>query len=229
MGFIHHPSPNFGTRRRGATPDLIVLHYTAMQTTTAALDRLCDPDCEVSAHYLISATGKVYQIVDESDRAWHAGAGAWGACTDVNSRSVGIELANTGTTPFSAPQMDSLERLLGGVMQRWKIPPERVIGHADMAPSRKADPGRLFDWNRLARSGVSVWPGSGPDLAANEGVFCDLAQQFGYPVAQGFPSVFAAFRLRFRPKATSSLDPADMGLIADLAKRHPVDQPHPSA
>jgi N-acetylmuramoyl-L-alanine amidase len=137
---------------------MVVLHYTAMKTAQAALDRLCDPKAEVSAHYLISETGQVWQLVPEHKRAWHAGAGQWGDVSDVNSRSIGIELANPGDCPFPEPQMAALEVLLADVLARWGIPPKAVIGHSDMAPDRKQDPGHRFDWQRLARQGLSIWP-----------------------------------------------------------------------
>ncbi|MEH6360408.1 MAG: N-acetylmuramoyl-L-alanine amidase, partial [Amylibacter sp.] len=127
---------------------MVVVHYTAMETADAACARLCDEAAEVSAHYLISEQGDIVQLVDEDMRAWHAGAGAWGDVTDVNSHSIGIELANTGDTPFAAAQMDALEGLLGGIQNRWKIPAARIIGHSDMAPGRKFDPGVRFDWQR---------------------------------------------------------------------------------
>jgi len=129
-----------------------------MQTAQAALKTLCNPKTEVSAHYLIAEDGEVLSLVPEDLRAWHAGAGAWGSVTDVNSRSIGIELANPGNCPFAAPQMDALEDLLAGIKTRWQIRPERVIGHSDMAPGRKIDPGARFDWLRLARAGFGVWP-----------------------------------------------------------------------
>ena len=153
MQLVSRPSPNFAARRLDATPDLIVLHYTAMSGAEVALERLCDPAHEVSAHYLIAADGVTYQMVEEDQRAWHAGAGGWGACSDVNSRSIGIELDNDGCAPFAAVQMDALEELLADVMARWAIVPERVIAHSDMAPARKSDPGRKFDWRRLAKQG----------------------------------------------------------------------------
>lgn len=205
------PSPNFGERRGGALPDIIVLHYTAMASFAEARDRLCDPQAEVSAHWLISESGEALALVDEAKRAWHAGAGEWGKLTDVNSRSIGIELANPGNAPFAHRQMQALERLLAEVMGRWRIPPSRVIGHSDMAPARKSDPGARFDWRRLARAGLSVWPEAG-----RPGDFrADLAA-FGYPDA---PSevMLAAFRLRFRPHATGPLDDADRALAAGLA------------
>lgn len=212
-------SPNFGPRRDGARPDLIVIHYTAMPTCEEARARLCDPSAEVSAHWLISEGGAVEQLVDEAARAWHAGAGAWGGVADVNSRSIGIELANAGDAPFPEPQMAALERLLAAVMARWSIPPERIIGHSDMAPDRKRDPGPRFDWSRLAVQGLSVWPGCGGDDKAD---FRASVRAFGYP---DLPSeiLLAGFRLRFRPWATGPEDAVDRMLAADLARRFPVD------
>jgi N-acetylmuramoyl-L-alanine amidase len=151
MRTIPWPSPNFGARRGGVLPDMVVIHYTGMTDCAGALARLCDPQAQVSAHYLISEAGEVFALVDEAMRAWHAGAGGWGAVRDVNSRSLGIELANTGTAPFPEAQMAALESLLAGIMARWSVPPERVIGHADMAPERKHDPGPVV---RLAQAGV---------------------------------------------------------------------------
>ena len=152
---IWHPSPNCGARRDGLTPELIVLHYTAMPSCAGARDWLCNPEAEVSAHYLIDRDGTLIQMVEEAMRAWHAGAGAWGGQGDVNSRSVGIEMANTGAEPFSEPLMATLEALLAGIMSRWLIPAQGVIAHSDMAPGRKIDPGARFDWTRLARQGLA--------------------------------------------------------------------------
>ena len=224
MKISHQPSPNCGERRGGATPDLIVLHYTAMADCQGAQDWLCNPESEVSAHYLISAQGEVVQMVEEKDRAWHAGAGAWGGCDDVNSRSIGIELANDGFSPFAAAQMDALEYLLAGIMDRWSIQPERIIGHSDMALGRKVDPGSRFDWRRLALNGLSVWPEPGFPIAREAAEFMIRAGDFGYSAEPGASDVLRAFRLRFRPGKTGPLDKTDMALISDLAKSFPVDQ-----
>ncbi|WP_254216448.1 N-acetylmuramoyl-L-alanine amidase [Tabrizicola sp. TH137] len=214
------PSPNCGERRGGARPDLVVIHYTAMAGVAEARARLCDPAHEVSAHWLIAEDGGTEQLVDEALRAWHAGAGAWGAVTDVNSRSIGIELANGGAQPFPEPQMAALERLLAGIMGRWGVRPERVIGHSDMAPARKSDPGPRFDWRRLARSGLSVWPEARSGGRPAE--FLGHARRFGYPdVEEGL--LLRAFRLRFRPGVEGPLDAVDAGMAADLARRFPVD------
>ena len=209
-GAVWHPSPNCGPRRDCLTPTLIVIHYTAMESTDAALERLCDPAAEVSAHYLISGAGTLTQMVPEAQRAWHAGAGEWAGHSDVNSRSIGIELDNTGKHPFSAPQMDQLETLLRNMMQRWRIPPEGVIGHSDMAPGRKHDPGPRFDWARLARQGLAAKPALttvpvDPDMA----LFRKRARDAGYTAEADDLALLAAVRLRFRPGATGPLCPED--------------------
>ena len=205
-------SPNFGERRGGVRPSLIVLHYTGMASCAEARARLCDAAAEVSAHWLISETGVVEALVPEERRAWHAGAGSWRGVTDVNSHSIGIELANPGDRPFPEAQMAALEVLLAGVMARWGIAPIGVIAHSDMAPSRKGDPGRRFDWRRLALQGLAVWP-----VAAEAGDFRADLRAFGYPdVAEA--DMLAAFRLRFRPWAAGPADDGDAGLAAGLAR-----------
>ncbi|MBD3677548.1 MAG: N-acetylmuramoyl-L-alanine amidase [Rhodobacteraceae bacterium] len=190
-----------------------------MGTAQSALERMCDPAIEVSAHYLISAQGEVLQLVEEEARAWHAGAGAWGDVEDVNSRSIGIELANDGAVPFAHPQMDALEDLLGAIMARWSIPPERVIGHSDMAPERKQDPGPRFDWRRLARAGLSIWP----EPSGDEGDFHADLRAFGYPDAAP-ELLLAAFRMRFRPWGSGPLGPEDRRIARALAASFPIDR-----
>jgi N-acetylmuramoyl-L-alanine amidase len=188
-----------------------------MASFEEARARLCDPAWEVSAHWLIAEDGETVALVPEERRAWHAGAGRWGAVRDVNSRSIGVELSNRGTHPYAQAQMLALERLLGLILGRWSIPPERVIGHSDMAPLRKYDPGPRFDWRRLARAGLSVWPEPGEegDLGA------DLAA-FGYDPEVPRPDLLAAFRLRFRPWARGSESAEDRQIARDLARRFPV-------
>lgn len=220
---IEAPSPNFGPRRDGARPDMVVLHHTAMATAEAALARLRDPAAEVSAHYLIAEDGRVLRLVDEAMRAWHAGAGAWGDVRDVNSRSIGIELANPGDAPHAARQMAALEALLADILRRRAIPPARVIGHGCMAPGRKCDPSRAFDWRRLARAGLSVWPDApGADAPADQARFAAAAAAFGYPGADA--ATLAAFRRRFRPGAdeAAALTGADVAQLEALAARWPV-------
>ena len=210
---IRHPSPNFGARRNGLRPALVVLHYTEMPDAASALARLCDRGAQVSAHYLIGARGDIWQLVDEEMRAWHAGTGSWAGIEDINSRSIGIELDNDGASPFSAPQMHSLEALLPAIMQRWQIAREGVIAHSDMAPERKADPGPRFDWRRLARAGLSIWPRPGGD---GRRPFDASLDSIGYPRASAEIRL-ASFRLRFRPGVRGPECAADRAAAADLA------------
>lgn len=204
----------------------MVIHYTAMASTRESLARLCDPLAEVSAHYLIAGDGETLALVPEERRAWHAGAGRWGEVIDVNSRSLGIELQNRGAHPYPHPQMLALERLLDGLLSRWSIPPERIIGHSDMAPARKTDPGPRFDWRRLARAGLSVWPGEGEgDPAA----LLPALLAFGYDPDLPMDLLLCAFRLRFRPWAEGPPTPGDAGAALDLAHRFPVDRRVPAA
>lgn len=246
-------SPNCGERRGGARPDMVVLHYTGMKSARAAADRLCDPVAEVSAHYLIARDGEVLALVPEARRAWHAGAAAWGDATDVNSRSIGIELDNPGHSlgfhPYPEPQMATLEALLEGVVVRWAIPPERVLGHACVAPGRKIDPGEKFDWRRFARRGLAVWldgtaelgpNDAGPNDAARNDAglgdaarFRTAARAFGYPVdeatgesdgwTEALCAVWRSFAMRFRPaEADSRPHDAGIGHLEALAARWPV-------
>ncbi|MEL6640921.1 MAG: N-acetylmuramoyl-L-alanine amidase [Pseudomonadota bacterium] len=201
---------------------MVVIHYTAMQTAEAACQTLCNPKTEVSAHYLIARDGQVMSLVAEDQRAWHAGAGGWGKLTDVNSYSIGIELDNNGLSPFSAPLMDALVVLLEGIIGRWAIRPERVIGHSDMAPGRKIDPGPRFDWQRLACEGQSIWPNKQDKEPISAEDFRRHALLFGYPDVSD-ALLLDTVRRRFRPWAQGPLDALDMGLIADLASRFPVD------
>jgi N-acetylmuramoyl-L-alanine amidase len=187
-----------------------------MADAGSALRALCDPVREVSDHWLIARDGAVTALVDEDLRAWHAGAGAWGGRGDVNSRSIGIELDNDGASPFSAPLMDALEELLAGVLARWSIPAAGVIGHSDMAPARKRDPGPRFDWCRLARGGLSVWPGVCDPVAVDAARFRADARAFGYPDLDD-ATLLDAFRLRFRPRARGPLDGIDCAMAAALA------------
>lgn len=216
-------SPNYGERREGLRPEFVVLHYTAMESCAAAATRLCDPASEVSAHYLIDYDGTVHPLVAEDARAWHAGAGSWRGLDDLNSRSIGIELANDGAEPFPEPQMAALETLLAGILSRWGIPPEGVIGHSDMAPDRKSDPGARFDWRRLARAGLSVWPLANTMTAPDPSCFRDFAVRIGYQADLADDVLLRAFRLRFRPWAKGPLDATDLQLVQAVAKLH-VDQ-----
>src|SRR3954467_5121679 len=160
MKRIDRPSPNHDDRG-GAAIDMLVLHYTGMQTAEPALARLCDPAAKVSAHYTIDEDGTVYAHVPEDRRAWHAGVSHWAGISNVNARSIGIELVNPGHEygyrEFPEAQIAALIELCGGILQRHPIPAARVLGHSDVAPARKEDPGELFPWQRLAKAGIGVW------------------------------------------------------------------------
>jgi len=197
-----------------------------MDGAEAALERLCSPAFEVSAHYLIGQDGTLWQMVQETDRAWHAGQGRWGAFRDVNSASIGIELCNLGNHPYPKAQMDALSVLLLDLQARWGIAPARVIGHSDMAPNRKQDPGPLFPWGDLQAKGLAVAAPLG-DTAAVMLPFGEAAQRFGYPIELGETAVLTAFRARFRPHAKGPLDETDKTLMSALAASYPVDQPTP--
>ena len=191
-------------------PSLVVLHYTAMADAQSALERLCNPDAEVSAHYLIGDDGTLWQMVHEADRAWHAGAGEWHGQDDINSRSIGIELDNRGDQPFSNQQMKVLETLLQQIMQHWAIPPEGIIGHSDIAPGRKHDPGPRFDWARLERQGLAEKRGceQGPDDPSPD-LFRALARRAGFTSSVDDETLLAAVRLRYRPHARGDLASQD--------------------
>jgi N-acetylmuramoyl-L-alanine amidase len=166
MPSLSRPSPNHGPRPEGVPVDILLVHYTGMPTGAEALERLCDPEAQVGAHYLIEEDGTVFSLVPEDRRAWHAGAGYWRGERDINSRSVGVELVNPGHEwgyrPFPDAQMAAFAALARGIMDRHGISPHRVLAHSDVAPSRKEDPGELFDWRGLAAQGVGFWPTPSP-------------------------------------------------------------------
>ena len=166
---IDRPSPNHDARPDGIAIDILLLHYTGMQSTEAALDRLTDSEAKVSAHYLIDEDGRCYRMVDEARRAWHAGVAFWQGATNINARSIGIELANPGHQfgyrPFGDRQMECLKNLCKVILDRHPIPATRVLAHSDVAPDRKEDPGELFDWENLARNGIGMWPAESADAA----------------------------------------------------------------
>lgn len=159
------PSPNFNDRK---TPiDMLVLHYTGMETGKAALDRMCDAEAQVSAHYMLWEDGRIVQLVGEDKRAWHAGVSSWQGDEDLNSRSIGIEIVNgghdwplaDGSLPaYPEAQIEALITLCQGILSRWDIPQTRIVGHSDIAPLRKDDPGEHFPWERLARARIGLWP-----------------------------------------------------------------------
>ncbi|MDI9409306.1 MAG: N-acetylmuramoyl-L-alanine amidase [Candidatus Pacebacteria bacterium] len=175
MQIITSPSPNFDERRNGARPELIVMHYTGMESGAAALARLCDAAAKVSSHYLVEEDGRVFALVEESQRAWHAGHGEWRRRDDINSHSIGIELVNPGHEfgyrPFPQAQIAAVRDLSLAIMARHGIVPQDVIAHSDLAPSRKTDPGELFPWEELAAAGVGVYP---PPLTQHDENFVPL-------------------------------------------------------
>jgi N-acetylmuramoyl-L-alanine amidase len=154
-------SSNHGERRDACLPDMIVLHYTGMPTAEGALDWLCRPESEVSSHYMVFEDGRIVQLVPESRRAWHAGRSLWKGEADINSLSIGIEIANPGhpggLPPFPEAQIEAVARLCRDCGERWQIAPDRVLAHSDVAPIRKVDPGENFPWNRLHEQGVGHW------------------------------------------------------------------------
>ena len=213
---IPTPSPNFGPRRNGPLVDLLVLHYTGMASAAEALARLCDPAAEVSAHYLIDEDGTVHALVDEAMRAWHAGRGWWRGETDVNSRSIGIELVNPGHEfgyrPFPATQIAALTALAAGILARHPIPPRNVVGHADVAPGRKRDPGELFPWRELAAAGIGLWPA--PAVAGSDPMAMLAAH--GYDITDAGAAI-AAFQRHFRPaRVDGVIDAETAALMAGL-------------
>ena len=155
-------SPNHDARPDGMKIDMLVLHYTGMKTAEEALARLCDPEARVSAHYTIDLDGRVYRHVPEEQRAWHAGISYWAGERNINGCSVGIEIVNPGHefgyVPFPKPQIAALIDLASDILARHRIPPARVVGHSDVAPARKEDPGELFPWPQLADFGLGLWP-----------------------------------------------------------------------
>ena len=196
-------SPNFNDRLLPIT--MVVLHYTGMRTAGEALARLCDPSSQVSAHYLIDEDGTVTCLVPEDKRAWHAGKSYWRGESDINSASIGIELVNPGHEfgyrPFPEPQMDALLPLLADMMDRHDIPRANVVGHSDVAPARKVDPGEYFDWARLGELGLALEiPKAKMNLFYdNPGAFYLGLERFGYDIIDGRAAV-AAFQRRWRPE-----------------------------
>lgn len=164
LTFIDAPSPNFDTRTK--VPDMLVLHYTGMRTGEAALARLCDPAAEVSAHYMVEEDGRIFRLVAEERRAWHAGRSFWKGEAGVNHASIGIEIVNPGHEfgyrPFPEAQIAAVIALVADIRTRWEIEDSRILGHSDVAPARKEDPGELFPWKQLAQAGHGVWAEADP-------------------------------------------------------------------
>lgn len=227
------PSPNHEPRPEGIAIDTLILHYTGMKTAQEALDRLCAPQAKVSAHYVIDEDGATYALVPEDRRAWHAGEACWQGARNLNDRSIGIELVNPGHEfgyrPFPEVQMAALEALAKAVLARHPIPSERVLGHSDIAPGRKQDPGERFDWARLARAGIGRWPeasGAPPPLAMDE--IQRLLRRFGYDVplsGRADPetkAVILAFQRHFRPTRVDGVaDPETCARLYALLEAKP--------
>jgi N-acetylmuramoyl-L-alanine amidase len=203
---VHHqrPSPNFNDRQLPVT--MVVLHYTEMKPVETALDKLCDPESGVSAHYLISEEGEVTQMVAEEKRAWHSGVAFWRGHKDINSASIGIELDHPGHAlgyrEFAEAQIDALIPLLHSIIQRHDIPRTNVVAHSDVAPARKTDPGELFPWDRLAEYDLCLPKPRKLELGNpfdNDGAFYLALERFGYDVTDGHKAI-EAFQRRWRPE-----------------------------
>ena len=194
-------SPNQDVR--GLPVSMIVLHYTGMQSAAAALDRLTDPAAKVSSHWVVAEDGQVVSLVDETARAWHAGKSWWRGITDVNSASIGIEIVNPGHEfgyrPFPGVQMKVVADLVAAAIKRWGVDPSDVVGHSDIAPARKDDPGELFDWPRLARAGLAtpIPPGGFDPNWTDEGTLAAM-HRYGYDISDP-KSTVVAFQRRWRP------------------------------
>jgi N-acetylmuramoyl-L-alanine amidase len=216
-------SPNHDARPASGRIDMLVLHYTGMRSAVEAIERLCDPAAKVSSHYVIEEDGTVWRLVEESRRAWHAGQSFWQGASDLNAVSIGIELVNPGHEwgyrGFPEPQMAALERLGGEILRRHPIPPDRVVGHSDVAPLRKQDPGELLDWPRLARAGIGFWPTEAAPPPADVAGAQVLLRAIGYRVPNSGAlddetgQVLIAFQRRFRPSRI------DGGLDAETSAR----------
>lgn len=228
------PSPNFDERPQPPHIDLLVLHYTGMALTADAVGRLCDPAAKVSSHYVVDEAGHVCRLVPEEKRAWHAGVSSWAGEADVNGRSIGIEIGNGGhdfgCPPYPEAQMAAVEALCREIVARHPILPRNVLGHSDVAPERKSDPGEWFDWARLARGGIGVWvkpvpivegpalrPGDRGDTVAE--LQFRLAN-YGYGVEvlgiydAKTEAVVRAFQRHFRPARIDGV--ADLSTVATL-------------
>ena len=212
-------SPNFNERKHPVR--ILVLHYTAIPTCEESLARLCDATNEagrVSAHYLVDRDGGIYQLVDESNRAWHAGLGSWTGLEDINSRSIGIEIVNVGLTgdgkrePFPDAQIDSVITLCRDIIQRYDILPRNVVGHSDIAPSRKQDPGEDFPWVKLANAGIGIWA---DDFAEPKKPVAEMLSAIGYDTSDVEKAV-VAFQRHWYPEAITEGATNTVGRIAAI-------------
>lgn len=231
LKLIDAPSPNFDVRTRPI--DMVVLHYTGMTSGEDALARLRDPASAVSAHYLVEEDGRVFQLVDESRRAWHAGVSSWKGEGEINARSIGVEIVNPGHEwgyrPFPDAQIDAVIALLTGLLARHRITPGRVVGHSEVAPGRKEDPGELFPWSRLATEGLAlggVHEGPADRSLTYEQAIAAL-RTIGYEVADAAPgkpapaAAVLAFQRRYCPHALGkAIDPVTKAALRWAASLH---------
>jgi len=213
-------SPNFNDRPEVLPIEMLVVHYTGMKTCAEALARLCDTQAAVSAHYVIEEDGTVHRLVDEDKRAWHAGVAWWRGAMDVNARSVGIELVNPGHEfgyqPFPDAQMVALTNLAKSILTRHPIPARNVVGHSDIAPRRKQDPGELFDWRRLAANGVGMWIDQASKVTASDDHTRAMLGAFGYEVAD-LTATITAFQRHYRPARVDGVaDGETVGVLKAL-------------
>ena len=208
------PSRNYDARRA----QLIVVHYTEQDSVQHSLDTLRSSNSggRVSAHYLLGDDGRIYQLVSDEHRAWHAGAGRWGTIHELNSASIGIEIDNDGHEPFTDAQIDALIRLLEDLTRRHRIPKTEVIGHSDLAPGRKIDPGPLFPWKRLHEAGFGIWPdpAAPPPPPGFDPV--NALRLIGYPV-DDLEATIHSYRMRFRGDDARALDEEDLRILNSLA------------
>lgn len=227
---IDRPSPNHGERR--GPVDMLLLHYTDMVRADDAVALLRDPAAQVSAHYVVAEDGRVWRLVDEDRRAWHAGVAWWAGESDINSRSIGIEISNPGHShgyrPFPEPQMLAVMALCRDVLARHRIPPHRVLGHSDVAPGRKIDPGHLFDWRGLARSGIGIFPENLSPSTLHEAEATAALARIGYRV--GAPTfadprtrmALDGFRRHWEPLALGQpYDPRGAAMLQRVAEMCP--------
>jgi N-acetylmuramoyl-L-alanine amidase len=237
------PSPNHGERKDGQRPSMVILHYTGMPDEGEALMWLCNPVSQVSAHYFVFGDGRVLQLVPETRRAWHAGASSWDSVADINSSSIGIEIANPGhpggLPSFPDAQIESVIALTKDIATRWRIPATRVLGHSDVAPGRKVDPGEIFPWKRLHEAGVGHWV---PSASMSDGRFFSRGDQgmpiealqamlalYGYGLRisgvfdEDTEKVVTAFQRHFRPERVDGVaDASTIMTLRDLIAKRPT-------
>jgi N-acetylmuramoyl-L-alanine amidase len=210
------PSPNQDDRPAGQAIDMLVLHYTGMESGQAAIDRLRDPLAAVSSHYVVEEDGSVFRLVEEERRAWHAGISHWRGASGLNGRSIGIEIVNPGHEfgyrPFPALQMAAVCDLCLDILSRHPIAPRDVVAHSDVAPDRKDDPGELFDWEGLAANGVGLWPANAAPKMNGEPL--DLLAAIGYRTDLPLPVLLRAFQRHWRPRRIDGL--LDAGTLRRL-------------